>query len=164
MLPKVALPAMPPETLCSLASPSSMASDQLSCLGVRLKEFPDPLAGWEELEPGIDQRRNHLGHPDHSDHLVHIDQRRNHFSDKLLQVNTSWTQLNATCILASAAQQVLVLLTSSNKYLYPNGFLFTIEQYWPWKILINIRCSPNRRSICNMHPMKMIVAFTVGRC
>ena len=56
--------------------------------------------------------------------------------------------LNATCILASAAQQVLVLLTSSNKYLYPNGFLFTIEQYWPSKVLINIRGSPNRRSIC----------------
>ena len=48
---------LPPETLCSLASPSSLASDQLSSLGVRLREFPDPLADWEELEPGMERRR-----------------------------------------------------------------------------------------------------------
>ena len=57
---------LPPETLCSLASPSSLASDQLSSLGVRLREFPDPLADWEELEPGMERRRR-MGYID----LVH---------------------------------------------------------------------------------------------
>ena len=56
-MPIVAQDPLPPETLCSLASPSSLASDQLSSLGVRLREFPDPLADWEELEPGMERRR-----------------------------------------------------------------------------------------------------------
>ena len=29
----------------------------LSSLGVRMKEFPDPLAGWEDLEPELQARR-----------------------------------------------------------------------------------------------------------
>lgn len=46
------------DTIPSLTSPSSVDTDQLSSLGVRLKEFPDPLADWDDLEPGLQQRRS----------------------------------------------------------------------------------------------------------
>ena len=46
------------ETLASLASPSSVDTDMLSSLGVRMKEFPDPLADWEDLEPELEARRS----------------------------------------------------------------------------------------------------------
>eukprot|EP00090_Calanus_glacialis_P021871 TRINITY_DN33724_c0_g1_i1.p1 TRINITY_DN33724_c0_g1~~TRINITY_DN33724_c0_g1_i1.p1 ORF type:complete len:237 (-),score=91.95 TRINITY_DN33724_c0_g1_i1:139-759(-) len=45
------------DTILSLASPSSVDTDMLSSLGVRMKEFPDPLAGWEDLEPELQARR-----------------------------------------------------------------------------------------------------------
>ena len=45
------------ETVLSLAPPSSVDTDMLSSLGVRMKEFPDPLAGWEDLEPELQARR-----------------------------------------------------------------------------------------------------------
>ena len=50
------------DTTASLASPSSVDTDMLSSLGVRMQEFPDPLADWEELEPGLQARRD--GQPD----------------------------------------------------------------------------------------------------
>ena len=52
------------DTNASLASPSSVDTDMLSSLGVRMQEFPDPLADWEELEPGLQARR--AGQPDHA--------------------------------------------------------------------------------------------------
>ena len=47
-------------TVGSLASPSSVDTDHLSCLGVRLREWPDPLADWEDLEPELDTARRSL--------------------------------------------------------------------------------------------------------
>lgn len=41
-----------------LPSPSSVSTDDLSSLGIRLKEFPDPLASWEDLEPDFNKRRS----------------------------------------------------------------------------------------------------------
>lgn len=40
------------------SSPSSDGTDDLSTLGIRMKEFPDPLASWEDLEPELNSRRS----------------------------------------------------------------------------------------------------------